>query len=67
MSKYANRGDGNEELGEWKRWEGLPERVVGLWPEESPRSPVTVLIEVLSVRVPQGEKLHKTGRVDAEV
>lgn len=67
MNKYANRGVGNEELGHREQGDVLAERVVGLWPAEFPRFLFTSLIEVPLVRVPQGKKLRKTGRVDTEV
>lgn len=67
MNKYANRADSNEELGDRKQREGLAERVVGLWPVQFPRFLFTSLIEVPLVRVPQGKKHRKTGRVDTEV
>ncbi len=67
MNKYAKRGVGNEELGECKQRKELAQRVVGLWPAEFPRFRFTSLIEVPLVRVPQGKKLRKTGRVDTEV
>lgn len=65
MNKYANRGDGNEELGECKQRVGLAERVVGLWPAEFPRFLFTSLIEVSSVvGYHRGKKLR---RLDTEV
>lgn len=67
MNKYASRGAGNEEQGGCERRRGLAERVVGLWPAEFPRFLFAFLIEVPLVRVPQGKKLRKTGRVDTEV
>lgn len=67
MNKYANQGLGNEELGDCKQRKASAERVVGLRPAEFPRFLFTSLIEVPLVRVPQGKKLRKTGRVDTEV
>lgn len=67
MNKYVNRGVGNEQLTECKQRKALAGRVVGLWPAEFPRFLFTSLIEVPLVRVPQGKKLRKTGRVDTEV
>lgn len=67
MNKYANRGVRNEEFGGCKQRKVLAERVVGLWPAEFPRFLFTSLIEVPLVRVPQGKKLRKTGRLDTEV
>lgn len=67
MNKYADRGLVNEELGDCKRRKGLAERDVGLWPAQYPRFRFASLIEVALVRVPQGKKLRKTGRVDTEV
>ncbi|KAK5852055.1 hypothetical protein PBY51_023559 [Eleginops maclovinus] len=64
MNKYANRGDGNEELGDCKHQGGLPERVVGLWPAELTRFLCTSLIEVPLVRVPQGKKLRKIRKFE---
>ncbi|KAM3600057.1 uncharacterized protein V6R79_016658 [Siganus canaliculatus] len=67
MNKYAKRGFGDEELGGYKERKVLAGRVVGLWPAKFPRFRFTSLIEVPLVRVPQGKKLRKTGRVDTEV
>lgn len=67
MNEYANRGVGNEDLGGRKRRKALAGSGVGLRTHEFPRSLFTSLIEVPLVRVPQGKKLRKTGRVDAEV
>lgn len=67
MSEYKDRGLGYEALGGCKQRNGLAERHVGLWPAEFPRFLFASLIEVPLVRVPQGKKLHKTGRVDTEV
>lgn len=67
MNKYADRGFGNEELGDCKRSKGLAERGVGLRPAQFPRFHFASLIEVPLVRVPQRKKLRKTGRVDTEV
>lgn len=67
MNKYVNRGVGNEEYGGWKHRKGLTERGVGLRLTELPRFLFAPLIEVPLVRVPQGKKLRKTGRVDTEV
>lgn len=67
MNKYADRGVGNEELGDCKHREGLAGGVVGVSPAEFPRFLFASLIEVPLVRVPQGKKLRKTGRVDTEV
>ncbi|KAK5900969.1 hypothetical protein CgunFtcFv8_025886 [Champsocephalus gunnari] len=64
MNKYANRGDGNEELGDYTQRGGLPERVVGLWPAEFPRFRCTSWIEVSLVRVPQGKKLRKIRKFE---
>lgn len=64
MNKYANRWEGNKELGECERRAGLPQRVVGLWPAELPRALPAASTEELSVRVPHEKKL---GRRDAEV
>lgn len=67
MNKYVNRGVGNEECGGCKPRKGLPERSVGLRLAELPRLLCASVIEVPVVRVPQGKKLLKTGRVDTEV
>lgn len=67
MNKYAHGGVAKEELGECKQRKGLAGRVVGLSPAEFPRYLFASLIEVPLVRVPQGKKLRKTGRVDTEV
>lgn len=67
MNKYADRWVGKEEHGGCEQSEGPAGIVVGLWPAGFPRFLFTSLIEVPSVRVPQGKKLRKTGRVDTEV
>lgn len=67
MNEYANRLVGNEDLGGRKQRKALGGIVVGLRTSEFPRSLFTSLIEVRVVRVPQGKKLRKTGRVDTEV
>lgn len=67
MNKYAIGGVVEEELGGCKQRKAHAGRVVGLWPAEFPRFVFTSLIEVPLVRVPQGEKLRKTERVDTEV
>lgn len=67
MNEFASGGVGTEELGGHKRTEPLAGSVVGLRAPECPRSLSTSAAEVPLVRVPQEEKLRKTGRVDAEV
>lgn len=67
MNEFASGGVGQEDLGGHERKEALAGSVVGLRAPECPRSPFTSGTEVPLVRVPQEEKLRKTGRVDAEV
>lgn len=67
MNELASGGVGQEALGGHKRKEALAGSVVGLRAPESPRSLFTSGTGVPLVRVPQEEKLRKTGRVDAEV
>lgn len=67
MNEFASGGVGKEDLGGHKRKEPPVGSVVGLRAPESPRSPFTSVTGVPLVRVPQEEKLRKTGRVDAEV
>lgn len=64
MNEFASGGVGKEGLGGHKRKEPLAGSVVGL---RAPRSLFTSVTGVPLVRVPQEEKLRKTGRVDAEV
>lgn len=66
MSKYANGALANQELGRCERGEVLARRVVGLRPPEVPRFGFTSLIEVPSVRVPQGRNSARR-QLDAEV
>lgn len=66
MNEYENRLVGNEVVGGHKQRKALGGSVVRLR-TEFPRSLFTSLTEVPLVRVPQGKKLRKTGRVDTEV
>lgn len=67
MNEFASGGVGKEDLGGHKRKEPLAGSVAGLRAPECPRSLLPSATEVPLVRVPQEEKLRKTGRVDAEV
>lgn len=68
MNKNAKQGFGNVELSNCKHFKALAGEVLGLWLAEFLVFLFASLIEVpLVVRVPQGKKLCKTGRVDTEV